>query len=105
MAKHNVKFNLTEVQLTPEGFQHTTVDMWKKFCRHVVDIENNYFDKDGLVDNMVDEIIIKYYGDEMEDEDEDNLLDEDDRHLIDMALQLSQQNETNTTKSNTTTKS
>ena len=41
----------------------------------------------------------------MEDEDEDNLLDEDDRHLIDMALQLSQQNETNTTESNTTTKS
>ena len=64
MAKHNVEFNLTEVQLTPEGFQHTTVDMWRKFCRHVVDIENNYFDKDGLVDNMVDEIIIKYDGDE-----------------------------------------
>ena len=39
----------------------------------------------------------------MEDEDEDDLLDEDDRHIIDMALQLSQQNESNMTESTTTT--
>ena len=45
-----------------------------------MDIKNDYFDKDGLED-MVDEIII-------EDEDAD-------RHLIDMALQLSQQSEGN----------
>ena len=46
MAKHNVMFNLTEVQsLTPEGFQHTTVDMWRKFYRHMVDIGNDYFDR------------------------------------------------------------
>ena len=48
------------------------------FCRHLVDIENDYFDKDRLVDDMVDKIIIEYDGDEMEDEDEDDLLDEDD---------------------------
>ena len=62
-----------------------------------MDIENDYFDRDGLVDDMVDKIIIEYDGDEMEDEDEDDLLDEDYRLLIDMVLQLSQQNETNTT--------
>ena len=45
-----------------------------------MDIKNDYFDKDR-VEDMVDEIII-------EDEDAD-------RHLIDMALQLSQQNERN----------
>ena len=39
-----------------------------------MDIENDYFDKDGLVDDMVNEIIIEYDGDEMEDEDEDDLL-------------------------------
>ena len=43
-----------------------------------MDIKNDYFDKDRLED-MVDEIII---------EDEDT-----NRHLIDMALQLSQQSE------------
>ena len=51
---------------------------------------------------MVEEIIIEYDSDGMEDEDEDDLLDEDDRHFIDMALQLSQQNETNTIESTTT---
>ena len=45
-----------------------------------MDIKNDYFDKDRLKD-MVDEIII-------EDEDAD-------RHLIDMALQSSQQREAN----------
>ena len=45
-----------------------------------MDIKSDYFDKDRLED-MVDEIII-------EDEDAN-------RHLIDMALQLSQQSEAN----------
>ena len=45
-----------------------------------MDIKNDYFDKDRLK-AMVDEIII-------EDEDAN-------RHLIDMALQLSQQSEAN----------
>ena len=41
----------------------------------------------------------------MEDEDEDDLLDEDDRHVIDMALQLLPQSKANTTESTTTTNS
>ena len=45
-----------------------------------MDIKNDYSDK-GRLEDMVDEIII-------EDEDAD-------RHFVDMALQLSQQNETN----------
>ena len=48
-----------------------------------MDINNEYFDKDRLKD-MVSEIIIEH------DEDAD-------RHLIDMALQLSQQSEANIT--------
>ena len=46
-----------------------------------MDIKNDYFDKDG-VEDMTGEIIIEH------DEDAD-------RHLIDMALQLSQQSEAN----------
>ena len=54
---------------------------------------------------MIDKIIIEYDHDEMEVEDADNLLDENDRHLIDMALQLSQQGKADTTESTTTTNS
>ena len=63
--------------------------MWRKFCRHMVDIKNDYFDKDRLEDMVVKTII--------EDEDAD-------RYLIDVALQLSQQAKV-TTEPNTTTNS
>ena len=49
----------------------------------MVDIKNDYLDKDRVKD-MVEELIIEH------DEDEDA-----DRHLIDMAVQLSQQSEAN----------
>ena len=41
VAKQNKDFNLKEVQrLIPDGFKHMTTDMWRNFCRHVVDVEN-----------------------------------------------------------------
>ena len=49
VAKHNKDFNLKEVsRLTADGFKHTTTDMWRNFCRHVVDVENRYIEKDGI---------------------------------------------------------
>ena len=43
--------------------------------------------------------MIEYDSDEIEAEDEDDLLDDNEKYLIDMALQLSQQSEVNMTKS------
>ena len=49
VAKHNKKHNLTEIeQLTPKGFEHITTDMGRQLCRHVVDIENKYFDRERM---------------------------------------------------------
>lgn len=87
VAKHNTRFTMTETkQLTIDGFQHTTTDMWRKFCRHVVDIENDYFEKDGLVEDMVEDFVIDVSDNsasEDESEDEADWLDDDDRLLID----------------------
>ena len=58
-----------------------------------MDNKNDYFDKNRLVD-IVGEITIEH------DEDEDA-----DRHLIDMALQSSQQSEANNRTKYTTTNS
>ena len=58
----------------------TLLNNLEEVCRHTVDIENDYFDKDGLVDDMVNERIFEYENN-MEDEDEN-----DDRSWIDMAL-------------------
>ena len=59
LAKHNTHYNLTHVQqLVPEGFKHTTVDMWKNVCRHVEDVEKKYIEKDGIVEDTLDEMVI-----------------------------------------------
>ena len=91
VAKHNRDYNLGEVErLVPDGFEHTTSDMWRRFCRHVVDIENEYFEKDGLVEDVVEEMVITLGADENdsdEEEDEEGLMDDDDRQLISTALQ------------------
>ena len=45
---------MTEIQrLTPEGSTHTTTDMWRGFCRILVDVENDYFEKDGQVEDWM----------------------------------------------------
>ena len=49
-------------------------------------------------------IVIDYDGDDIEDEDVDELLDYNERKLIDIALQLSQQSKANTIESATTNK-
>lgn len=27
--------------------------MWRRFCRHVVDVENEYIEKDGILEDAV----------------------------------------------------
>ena len=49
-------------------------------------------------------IVIDYDGGDIEDEDVDELLDYNERKLIDIALQLSQQSKANTIESATTNK-
>ena len=84
VAKHNKDFNLKETEkLIPDPFKHTTTDMWRQFCRHVIDIENK---------DAVEEMIIEIGGDEDESDDEDSeddMMDDHDRQLIDIVLQQS----------------
>ena len=88
VAKHNTQYNMTGIQcLVPEGFKHTTADMWKNFCRHVHAIEKNYIKKDGIVEDTLEEMVINIGEDESDDEeDEEDLLDESDRRMINTAL-------------------
>ena len=60
VAKHNMNFNLKEVgRLTPQGFEHTTSDMWRNFCRLVVDVENKYIQLDGIVEDTMEDMRIE----------------------------------------------
>ena len=92
VARQNKDFKLKDVErLTPLGFQHTTTDMWRNFCRHVIDIENKYIEQDRIVKDTIEEMRIEI-GEEADDDDEsddegDELMDDDDRRMIDTALQ------------------
>ena len=90
----NKTYNLTDAkQLTHDGFKEATADMWRLFCRHVVDIENNYIEKDGILEDAVEEMTIDLGESDDDDDDdsdwEDSLLDDDDRRLIDRSLEQS----------------
>ena len=59
IVRHNTRYTLQEVErLTPEGFKHTTADMWRNFYRHVVKVEENYMIKDGIVEEIVEEMTL-----------------------------------------------
>ena len=84
IARHNTRYTLQEVQrLTPEGFKHTTADMWRNFYRNVVKVEEDYMVKDGIVEETVEEMTLTI----TPDSDDEDLIDEDDRQIIDRALE------------------
>ena len=92
---------MAEIQrLTPQGFTHTTTDMWRGFCRHVVDVENNYFEKDGLVEDLMDNFVIEFGDGDCDSDDEEELIDDDDRRLIDNALRQTTDTDTFTVCTN-----
>ena len=51
------------------------------FCRHVVDIENNYFEKNGLIEDMIEEMMIGFEDNDSNDDfvDQDDMIDKNDR--------------------------
>ena len=91
VAKHNKTHNLPEIeQHTCDGFIYTTTDMWKIYCRHVVDT-NDCFEKYGLVEDTLEEFIIEIGEDDSSNDNnsdiDDDTMDKDDKQLINEVLQ------------------
>ena len=87
VRKHNKAFTMREVQaLTPLGLQQMIPEMWKKNCEHVMKIEDEYWEKDHLFEDAVEELRITLgmsdssdsEGDDDDDEDTDNPTDDED---------------------------
>ena len=51
--------------------------MWRVFCSHVVDVENDYFVKDGLVEDLIEELVVEF------GEDDDGCDSDEEEELID----------------------
>ena len=88
IARHNTCYTLQEVQrLTPEGFSHTTPDMWRNFCRHVLKVEKDYMETDGIMEDVIDEMTITITPDSDDDSDDEDMIDDNDRQIIDRAME------------------
>ena len=106
IARRNTRYTLQEIErLTPDAFAHTTTDMWRNFCRHVVDVENDYIAKDGIREDTLEEMTLTFTADSDNDDDDSDsdMIDDEDRHLIDRALHPTTSTETNTDSTSSTT--
>ncbi|KAJ4451835.1 hypothetical protein ANN_03313 [Periplaneta americana] len=68
-------------ELTRLGIESVTTDDWEGYCNHVESLEKRYWDRDGLVSDLVDSIIIENpNGDKNSSCDKNSSVSEDDHH-------------------------
>ena len=96
---NNKTFTMKEAQsLVGQGFREVTPAMWAKMCEHVKKVEDAFWDEDGLIEDAIEEFVIRFgpndsddeYNDEPEDDyignfsdnDSDLSDDEYDRQLL-----------------------
>ena len=76
IRKNNTTFRLSDVQsLIPASFNEVTSSQWERMRRHVTKVEDDYWEKDGLLEEM-EEFVISLGSPDSSD-DEDNSDDDD----------------------------
>jgi hypothetical protein len=61
VAMKNVTFQLRDVRkLAEEKFFSVTKDEWLLVCKHVQEVEEKYIKNEYLVDNIVEELVIRH---------------------------------------------
>ena len=56
---HNTTFKLADLEkLVLPAFQSVSKDMWKNFCRHAKKQEDEFWKKDGFIEEAVDQFIV-----------------------------------------------
>ena len=46
--------------LVGQGFSEVTLAMWVKMCEHVKKVENAFWDKDGIIEDAIEEFAIRF---------------------------------------------
>ncbi|XP_049779793.1 uncharacterized protein LOC126176676 [Schistocerca cancellata] len=65
------------LQLVKEGFETISQDDWSAYCLHVEKLEREYWVKDGVMEDIIDAIVINLESDDDEDDDDDDSNDSD----------------------------
>ena len=73
MRKNNVTFKLVDLErLVPAAFDSVTPDMWRNFCSHARKEEENFWKKDGMLEDAVDQVLVDLRVSDDEDEGSDS---------------------------------
>jgi hypothetical protein len=75
--------------VTMDIFSSVTRSDWKGYCSHVRKLETEYWEKDGLLEDTIDEFIIALGGDESDSSDSNEEEEENSSDDSDLALPLS----------------
>ena len=76
IRKNNTTFRLSDVQsLIPAAFDEVTSSQWERMRRHVTKVEDDYWEKDGLLEEEMEEFVISLGGPDSSDDDDS---DDDD---------------------------
>ena len=60
VARNNKTFKIKDIQeLFEEALKKVTPENWKNACRHVLDIEKSYWDKENICDMDINDIVFK----------------------------------------------
>lgn len=78
VAAHNTTFKMEDIiKLCEQKLESIGNEEWGKVCAHVEKIEKEYLDREGVIDNEVERIVISLGG-ENSDSDSDNEDEEED---------------------------
>ena len=72
IMKNNTTFKLTDAQaLIPLAFHQVTGTVWERLCEHVKKVKDEYWSKDSLIEEAVEEFIVTVGGPDSDDSDEE----------------------------------
>lgn len=74
VTKDNTTFdNKNIIDLTRQACQSIEKQQWTSVCEHVIKIEDEYLEREGLIDEMQDRFVINLDEDDDDDDDDDDL--------------------------------
>ncbi|KAG0421446.1 hypothetical protein HPB47_002659 [Ixodes persulcatus] len=64
VASQNQSLKIAEVEkLTPTALQNVSPENWESYVKHTIEVEEQMWEADGLVDTVLDSIVIDTNGD------------------------------------------
>ncbi|XP_035219486.1 uncharacterized protein LOC118192598 [Stegodyphus dumicola] len=60
------------LKLTEHAIENVTIEKWKNYCAHVESLENAYWEKDGILEEMCDSLVIS-----LDDDDDSECFSDD----------------------------